>query len=95
MGDGKQFFVAAAVICHCDLARSHIECRLKAVLKTKSRDIGVLWVRGYIGIDGNEKADKRAEFESILGEISGKDGIVTWEGVRASSRATRSTYRQE
>ena len=47
----------------------------------------------HIGIHGNEKADKRAEFESILGEISGKDRIATEERVHATSRATRKAFR--
>ena len=56
--------------------RSHIECRIKAALKYQTTDIGILWIRAHIGIPGNEKADKRAEYESILGAISGKDRIA-------------------
>ena len=75
--------------------RPHIESRIKAALKSHRRDLGILWARGYIGISGNEKADKRAEFESFLGEISGRSRIATGEGVRAISRATRKTYQQQ
>ena len=76
--------------------RSHIEARIKAALLHRdTRDIGVCWVRGHIGITGNENADKRAEFESFLGEISGSNRIATEEGVRVLSRATRKSYRQQ
>ena len=75
--------------------RSHIEIHIKNALKSKTRDIGILWVRGHIGIAGNEKGDKRAEYESILGEISGTARTATEEGVRAISRATRKTHRQQ
>ena len=47
--------------------------RIKVALKSKTRDIGILWVRGHIGIAGNEKANTRAEVKSRLG-ISGKAG---------------------
>jgi len=40
-------------------------------------------------------ADGRAEFESFLGQISGTAWTATEEGVRATSRATRKSYRQE
>ena len=76
--------------------RSGIEKRIKlAVAQRPDRDIGALWVRGHIGIIGNEKADLRAEYESILGDISGATQIATEEGVRAISRATRKSARTE
>jgi len=65
--------------------RSEIESRIKTALKSEIRDVGI----------GNERADKRAEFESFLGEISGTSRIATAEGVRPISRATRKTYRQQ
>ena len=73
--------------------RSHIECRIKKALLDRTRDIGILWIKGHIGIPGNEEADKRAEFESILGELSGARRIATEEGVLARSRATRKSFR--
>ena len=56
------------------------------------QETGILWAKGHICIPGNEKADRKAEFESILGEISGKNRIATEEGVRARSRATRKVF---
>ena len=50
--------------------RSDIGRRIKAALST-DKDVGILWVRSHIGIKGNETADKRAEDEFILGDISG------------------------
>ena len=50
--------------------RSQIESRIKDALRSPNKDIG-LWVRGHIGIPGNKKADKRAEYESILGRSRG------------------------
>ena len=41
---------------------------LRSLIRDKGH--GVPWVRGHIGIAGSGKADKRAEYESILGEIS-------------------------
>ena len=75
--------------------RSQIESRIKEALRSQTRDIGILLVRGHIGVSDNEKADKRAEYESFLGEISGKGRIATEEGERAISRATRKTWRQQ
>ena len=35
--------------------RSHIECRIKRALESKTRDIGILWARGHIGIPGMKR----------------------------------------
>jgi len=76
--------------------RSGIERRIKEPLTNNPyRDVGYLWVRAYIGVRGNELADKRAEHESFLGDISGATQIATEEGVRANSRATRKSARRE
>ena len=75
--------------------RSQIEARIKKALMSDTRDIGILWVRGHTGITGNEKADKRAEYESFLGEISGKTSIATEEGVRAMHNRIRKSHRQQ
>jgi len=75
--------------------RSQIECRIKKALTAGTRDIGILWVRGHIGICGNEQVDKQAEFESILGTISESSKIATEEGMKAISKATRKCFRQQ
>ena len=68
--------------------RSHIESRIKRVLESSTQHIEIPWVRGHIGIEGNEKDKKRAAFESILVGISSKDRTATEEGVQAIPRAT-------
>lgn len=76
--------------------RSGIEKRIKTALTLNPhRDVGYLWVRAHIAIRGNELADKRADYESILGDISGATQIATPEGVRARSRAVRKSTRTE
>ena len=39
----------------------------------------VLWVRGRIGIKGNEAANKKAEFHSLLGSIRNDPGTRPWK----------------
>ena len=74
--------------------RSGIEQCIKVALRNREASYtAVLWVRSHIGISGNEKADKRAEYESILGDISGATQIATAEGVRAISQAARKDAR--
>lgn len=74
--------------------RLGIEVQIKSALtENVTRDIKVAWVRGHIGITGNEKADKRAALESILGNIRGTARIVTEGGVRTASRAIRKLAR--
>ena len=74
---------------------SYIERRIKEALRSQIRDVGILWVRGHIGIPGNEKGDNREEYESILGELTRTPTIATEEGMNASSRAIRKRYRQQ
>jgi len=57
------------------------------------RDIGYMWVRAHIGIRGTELADKRPDYEFILGDSSGATQIATTEGIRARSRAARKEAR--
>jgi len=93
---------AAAIQSIRNLSNGHLPClgierRIKAsiISRTHERDIGYLWVRGHIGIRGNEKADSRAEFESILGDISGSTQIATEEGLTTTSRAARKSARTQ
>ena len=53
--------------------RSQIERRIKEALRQDTRDVGILWVSGHIGIERNEKADARAEYESFLASVFGKE----------------------
>ncbi|KAF8422185.1 hypothetical protein EV426DRAFT_706332 [Tirmania nivea] len=75
--------------------RSSIEQEIKEILvqASETRDVKVVWVRGHIGIDGNERADKRAAFESRLGLIRGTERTVTEGGIRAASKAIRKEAR--
>jgi len=71
-------------------SRSGIEKDLKnALLKRRDQDIAIAWIRSHIGIAGNVKADHRAAFGSILGEVSGSPQTATEEGVRAAPKAIR------
>ncbi|RPB22779.1 hypothetical protein L211DRAFT_302099 [Terfezia boudieri ATCC MYA-4762] len=59
--------------------RSGIEANIKRTLSeyASSKDVRISWVQGNFGIEGNEKADQRACFESHLGELSGRVRTVT------------------
>ncbi|KAF8453659.1 hypothetical protein BGX38DRAFT_1268461 [Terfezia claveryi] len=63
--------------------RTGIKAEIKAALtENQVRDVKVVWVRDHIGIEGSEKADRQAAFESILGQIRGSPRTVTEGGIR-------------
>ncbi|KAF8417719.1 hypothetical protein EV426DRAFT_682033 [Tirmania nivea] len=76
--------------------RSGIEREIKGLLhKRAHRETAIGWVRSHIGIPGNEKADKRAAYESALGRIAGSQQVATAAGIRAAAKARRKDMRSE
>ncbi|KAF8415874.1 hypothetical protein EV426DRAFT_661796 [Tirmania nivea] len=54
--------------------RSGIETELKDAFATRTaRNTAIGWVKSHIGITGNEKAGRRAAYESALGCMAGND----------------------
>ncbi|KAF8415586.1 hypothetical protein EV426DRAFT_663716 [Tirmania nivea] len=56
-------------------------------------DTEIAWARAHIGIEGNEKADKLADFGSALGQVSLSQPVITEGGIRQLSKASRSQHR--
>ncbi|KAF8451403.1 hypothetical protein BGX38DRAFT_1269417 [Terfezia claveryi] len=76
--------------------RCDIEKEIKArVVSNPHRDLQLAWVRGHLGIPGNEKAGRIADFQSHLGEVTGHRCMVTEGGLRASSKAIRKEARMK
>jgi len=68
--------------------RSHIERIIhEGLIRRAELDTTISWIRGYIGIPGNVKADARALFESFRARISGITAIATEGGIRARFKA--------
>jgi len=75
--------------------RSGIESELRKVFLERKHTTTVAWIRGHLGIEGNTIADQLAELHSHLGTVSLHPRTATQEGVKAPSRATRSTARTQ
>jgi len=72
--------------------RSHIETRIKDALEHREGEVGALWVRSHIGIQGNEAADRRAALEGLKGQRDLPE-IATSEGIREKGKAWRADLR--
>ncbi|KAF8427706.1 hypothetical protein EV426DRAFT_682711 [Tirmania nivea] len=76
--------------------RSGIEKEIKDLLHRQgNRETAIGWVRSHIGIPGNEKADRRAAYESALGRIAGTQQVATAAVIRAAAKARRKDMRSE
>ena len=64
--------------------RSWIEERLVRQMIESPRTL--MWVKGHDGVEGNEKADRRAKEEVWMGERMHKPDIVTPAGIRQKYR---------
>ena len=72
--------------------RSHLEVRMKDALQG-DREVGATWVRGHIGIPGNEAADQEASLQGTLGASWGGMETATFEGMKGKGRKWRRTLR--
>jgi len=75
--------------------RSGVEVQLKQALHNRrDKDTAISRIYRQIGIPGNERADRREEYESHLGVTAGSPHTATEEGIRLASKATKKQDRQ-
>ena len=66
--------------------RPEIERRIKEMCRSRDHmDTCIPWIRSHIGIPGNEKADRLAQFTSILGRVRGDQETAT-EGAKSQGQ---------
>lgn len=76
----------------------HRNLSLKKILQQLDSEhikVYLTWVRAYIGIEGNEKADRAVELHSWTGDIGRQQSTTTHNGIRQASRAFRKDWRTE
>ena len=76
--------------------RSDIESQIKHELAKRAAaqmDTGVSWVRSYIGIKGNEVADREAGLCSYSGQLLSKPYTATEAGIRQHTKQARASAR--
>jgi len=78
-----------------DPPRSDIERGLRESFLAHSQPTAVAWVRGHIGLEGNNTADHLARLHSFLGVVSLSPQKVTHEGLKAASRNNRKASRTQ
>lgn len=60
--------------------RSWIEARIQAAMETQA--VQLTWVKGHSGIEGNEKADRKANIAAYGGRVMGRPDWITSAGIR-------------